>query len=169
MIDNQIVKALECCAKLTHNSWGDNMKICEKECPYKANCYDEEKNINMIADVLDLINRQQAEIERLSKKNEELAEILSDTIRIRYAECKAETIKEFAERLKEICRKRQYVITEKTNFGVVNKQYLQVVDKSDIDNLVKEMTGTDFTKMFIEVEELEAIPNNEKEMVGDTE
>ena len=48
---------------------------------------------------INLINRQKAEIEALQKKVEELSEVLSDTIRIRYAECKAEAIKEFADNL----------------------------------------------------------------------
>ena len=96
------------------------------------------------------INRQQAEIENyshnikqltdenliLSQKRANIFEILNANEKGRIR-----GIKEFAERLKEICRKRQYVITEKTNFGVINKQYLQVVDKNDIDNLVKEMVG----------------------------
>lgn len=51
--------------------------------------------------VLDLINRQKAEIERLNKKVEELSDVLSDTIKIRYAEAKAEAYKDFAEHLKE--------------------------------------------------------------------
>lgn len=51
--------------------------------------------------VLDLINRQKAEIERLNKKVEELSNVLSDTIKIQYAEAKAEAYKDFAEHLKE--------------------------------------------------------------------
>ena len=51
--------------------------------------------------VFALITRQQAEIERLQKKVEELSEVLSDSIRIRYKEAKSEAVKEFAERLKE--------------------------------------------------------------------
>ena len=68
MTDNQIIKALECCKKLTHNGWGENQKICEEECPYKANCYNEGKNINMISDTLDLINRQKAELDQYAKE-----------------------------------------------------------------------------------------------------
>jgi DNA repair exonuclease SbcCD ATPase subunit len=54
---------------------------------------------------------------------------------------KAEAIKEFAERLKAECRQDRYAIQTSTKFGVVDKQYLRVVDESDIDNLVKEMVG----------------------------
>ena len=81
-----------------------------------------------VKEIIAILNYQQAEIERLSKKNEELAEILSDTIRIRYAECKAEAIKEFAERLKEDFKKS-------TLWGLIS------FDR--IDNIVKEMVGDD--------------------------
>ena len=115
MIDNEIVKALEC-----HASDAEFCKLCpltnEEWC-----------SVKLARNTLDLINYQQAEIERLSKKNEELAEILSDTIRIRYAEAKAEAIKEFAERLQQRTRP--------------TLEYCEVVLGSDIDNLVKEMVG----------------------------
>ena len=80
---------------------------------------------SFIKEILDLINRQQAEIERLQKKVEELSEVLSDTIRIRYAEAKAEAVQEFAERLK---------------FKFNNITYSQPCEYI-IDNLVKEMEG----------------------------
>ena len=44
-------------------------------------------------------NRQKAKIKRLQNKVEELSEVLSDTIRIRYAEAKAEARKEVIEKL----------------------------------------------------------------------
>jgi polyhydroxyalkanoate synthesis regulator phasin len=72
-----------------------------------------------------LIERQKAEIERLNKKVEELSEVLSDTIRIRYAECRAVAIKEFAERLKPFADADD------------------VDTHNIIDNLVKEMVGED--------------------------
>lgn len=77
---------------------------------------------------LDLINRQKAEIEKLNKKVEELSEVLSDTIRIRYAEAKSEAIKEFVERLKELS----------TQGFWETDAYVGV---EQIDNLVKEMIG----------------------------
>lgn len=48
MTDNEIIKALECC----------NKDDCDN-CPYKRNCK------NVMCDVLDLINRQQAEYNNL--------------------------------------------------------------------------------------------------------
>lgn len=79
----------------------------------------------------DIINHQQAEIERKDKKIEELSEVLSDTVRIRYAEAKAEAIKEFAERLKE----------ESNFIGLDGRKRLDLVTTKTIDNLVKEMIG----------------------------
>lgn len=120
MEDRNIIKALECCYT-TGTS-------CE-ECPMYN--FDECNDVLMAKYVRDLINRQQAEIERLSKKNEELAEILSDTIRIRYAEAKTEAIKEFAERL-----------TDRADLVKVNDfDSKYAISQDDIDNLVKEMVG----------------------------
>lgn len=61
----------------------------------------QEKYTQKLDAALDLIIYQKVEIEKLNKKVEELSEVLSDTIRIRYAEAKSEAIKEFAEKLKE--------------------------------------------------------------------
>lgn len=97
-------------------------------------CHDEYNEIRvdeLLLIALDLINRQQAEVERLQKKVEELSEVLSDTIRIRYSEAKSEAIKEFAERLKE--KQKQINITYNLDYDVVFV--------SEIDNLVKEMVG----------------------------
>lgn len=77
--------------------------------------------------VLDLINRQKAEIERLNKKVEELSDVLSDTIRIRYTEAKTEAYKEFAEKLKE---------NAMTKFD-----WNDYIDIEEVDNILKEMIG----------------------------
>lgn len=124
MTDNEIIKALEIC----RNENG----ICS-DCPYSddyTNC-----NTRIAKDVLDIINRQKAEVERL---REETAELIDD----RYAtqllchlikkeddtrNVRSDAIKEFAERLK----------------GHAEPQYpwLYTVDVDFIDNLVKEMVG----------------------------
>ena len=58
MTDTEIIKALECCSKPV-------IEECCSECPYhlggQENCH------KLLGDILDLINRQQAEIERLKK------------------------------------------------------------------------------------------------------
>lgn len=56
MTDNEIIKALECCFNNNGN--------CTEECPLRHNneCWK-----ILSSSTLDLINRQQAEIERLGK------------------------------------------------------------------------------------------------------
>ena len=95
LTDNEIIKALECCPL-------DDIGGCRK------------------IDALDLINRQKSEIERLTRENQSFADIGK-----LYSEIKFETIKEFAERLKEMP-------------SVTNCEYEWF--HLDIDNLVKEMT-----------------------------
>ena len=127
MTDNDIIKALECCS--VHP-----MKC--KKCPYKGNecCTNAHRK-----DALDLINRQNAEIERL--KNTPFCRVIIDEEKIRelvnekvqeyeldIKAIKAEAIKEFAERLKGYFE--TYADTEEANAVYV---------KNLIDNLVKEM------------------------------
>lgn len=88
----------------------------------------QEKYVQALNAALDLIIYQKVEIEKLNKKVEELSEVLSDTIRIRYAEAKSEAIKEFAEKLKEIS----------TQGFWETDAYVGV---EQIDDLVKEMVG----------------------------
>ena len=102
MTDNEIIKALETCIL------GD-CDVCNCKCGSVGDCRD---TLNKHS--LDLINRQQAEIERLEKHTE------------MYHEVRAEAIKEFAEKLK----KRFYLIAGRC-----------VVNVYQIDNLVKEMVG----------------------------
>ena len=108
LTDNEIKKALECCS---------NAEPCEN-CPYQKQC--DETDLAEIA--LDLINRQQAEIERLQKENNQFSDIGK-----MYSEIKSEAIKEFAEKLKE-----QAYLTDHKVYAVL---------RDDIDNLVKEMVG----------------------------
>ena len=64
MTDKEIIKALECCRKKTV------FEKCPIDCPmykFDGDCFD-----LMQTDIIDLINRQQAEIERLQKENTEL-------------------------------------------------------------------------------------------------
>lgn len=89
-----------------------------------------------------LINRQQAKIERLKKENKILS-INADTAfqdGLNYAEqmkagIKSESVKEFAERLKN-------KIEIDLSCGVDSAYYLDDVLFNDIDNLAKEMVGT---------------------------
>ena len=61
MTDNDIIKALECCTVCS------SIETCGRcpyaECPTRKGCVGE-----MVKDALDLINRQKAEIERLTEE-----------------------------------------------------------------------------------------------------
>ena len=79
---------------------------------------------------LDLINRQQTEIEKL-KEEIQITKDAYTMLQTKNEIIKSEAIKEFAERLKEKSFKtiRNYGLTK------------DVVEVCDIDNLVKEMVG----------------------------
>ena len=81
------------------------------------------------------IETANAEIERLKKKVEELSEVLSDSIRIRYKEVQSEAVKEFAERLKEKSGKVEMVCSG----ALVQRDY--TISEKTLDNLLKEMVG----------------------------
>lgn len=135
--DNEIKKALERLEN-TKDYLKEQYQEQVKKCPYpelkpiaKQTYEDNKKAFDIAIKAIEEINRQKAEIERLTNKVEELSEVLSDTIRIRYAEAKAEAYKEFAERLKEKLHLN----------GVVMGSNCAIVEDTDIDNLLKEMVG----------------------------
>ena len=113
MTDNEIIKALSICS----NENG----ICS-ECPYSddyTNC-----NTRIAKDALDLINRQQSEIERLNKvyqANQQLINALNKS----YFLAKSEAYKEFAKLLRRQSFDRLYVSVD------------------EINNLLKEIVGDD--------------------------
>lgn len=108
MTDNEIIKALKCLC-------GDEIPC--KDCAYKSDAFSCRRMTAI--DTLDLINRQQAEIERLQKYNTEVAyKHYNDGIN--------DGIKEFANRLKDK--------------SLTKWDYHDAVDIAEIDNLVKEMT-----------------------------
>lgn len=155
MIDNEIIKALECCSqeyKCTYCPF-------EPEYPYCSRI--------LTKNVLEFINRQQAEIERLKDeaskaRRKALLEASSkfaghsdyhgDTILCKLicmaegkeveiakpldkSEIKSETIKEFAERLKE----KAYIF--ENGFEANEDRMVKVVTLKDIDNLLKKNGG----------------------------
>ncbi len=114
MTDNEIIKALECCYLY-------DVMFCDK-CPNKDTCGE----IDVAESAIDLINRQKAEIERLTDTLK--ATIAGQETLQRYiATAKAEAIKEFAERLK-------FNVT-----GIPWCEYGPV--HREVDKLVKEMVG----------------------------
>lgn len=87
MTDKEIIKALECIAS--------KKDVLCKNCTYNK-YHLMECHRTASKDAIDLINRQQAEIERLQTENNQFADIGK-----MYSEIKTEAIKEFAERLCE--------------------------------------------------------------------
>ena len=147
MTDNEIIKALECC--ISHKGF----EACESSCPFYEQEMCLEDGDALLKYSLDLINRQQAEIERLKAENQsikycyERAKSYNDTLAESCEKnCKkfnmttrAEAIKEFAERLK-----RRFAYDPNYN-NVVNN--VASVFREGIDDLVAEMTGETFTKV----------------------
>lgn len=85
MTDNEIIKAIECCA----------MNKCDK-CSIKYECRGNKIRATVIIAAFDLINRQKERIEELEKS--ELSKAMtfnSDTIK----RCSAEAIREFSKYL----------------------------------------------------------------------
>ena len=117
LTDNEIIKALECC------------------CTYKGKCIDcpafvkvDRSNCKQVLlGAIEIITRQQAEIERLKKSNEMFTDIGK-----MYSEIKSEAYKEFAERLKE-----------KSSSRFDYSELVFEISEYDIDNLVKEMVCDD--------------------------
>ena len=108
MTDNEIIKALECQAV---------QRVCG-DCPLRIR-----------------LGKQKEVNERLKSKVEELSELISHKIHIRYEEAKVEAIKEFAERVKDFMN--DVPMHSEEDFIYVD--YFELRDK--IDNLVKEMVG----------------------------
>ena len=103
MTDKDIIKALERCK---------NYEDCN-ECPYIKCLTDKGCLGGLLTDTLNLINRRQVQIKELEERLNNI---------------KAEAVKEFAERLKDMS---EHFGEEKENF----------VSEEHIDNLAKEMIG----------------------------
>ena len=148
MTDNEIIKALECCDFT-------DIKACE-ECPlyHTFHC-----SFVIIDKTLDLVNRQNAEIERLKQENKEYCE---DNRIIAYQrnqrdkeiralhnqlnglnfmdkQIKSEAIKEFAERFSKALSEFDMSSVGLPDYDRGYKDCMTAI-KDTIDNLVKEMT-----------------------------
>lgn len=131
----EIVKALECCGI-------SGTYVCDEKCPMFDNeikgMSDCKRALNLSA--AKLINRQQAEIERLQTalfKQEETMQIIAKEKQQYFDElqtAKAEAVREFADRLKEKCHNYYPSIDS----YCVSRKAVAVMD---IENLVKEMAG----------------------------
>ena len=137
MTDDEIIKALECCCFTDTNA-------CE-ECPL-YNTFD--CSFVIIDKTLDLVNRQNAEIERLKQENKEYCE---DNRIIAYQrnqrdkeiralhnqlnglnfmdkQIKSESVKKFAEKLKDKAIRRQEFIGE---LAIDDVEYVKTQDISE--------------------------------------
>ena len=118
MKDDEIVKALECCKGGIDNC---------KKCPYGlGECLNDNYESVLMKDALDLINRKNAEVERL-KDGIKFERERVDNIPNLLLQAKTEAIKEFAERLR-----KQATVDDDSTWWIAN---------IDVDNLVKEMAG----------------------------
>lgn len=121
MTDNEIIKALMRC---TQEGGG-----C-RNCPHNEEC---ERGDSLMILVLDLINRQKAEIDRSNHIRAELSKIWIDIAKREtgYVElARAEAIKEFAEKLETRLA---------NNTDICAMVHQSIVEQ--IDNLAKEMIG----------------------------
>jgi hypothetical protein len=137
MTDEQIVKAFKIC-----NS--ENLG-CEDDCPFIEIC--KKDNGKLYRAIIDLIKRQQAEIESLEADYENVYKQASADILASIADggtscewCidnhRAEAVREFAEKLTNIiCEK-----IEKSMSNPNGDNYFITDVYTDIDNLVKEIT-----------------------------
>ena len=145
MTDNDIKKALECCSR----NGTSNTYCCD--CSYEDY---EDCGARQSKDALDLINRQQAEIEKLKRDCTDIDKFARDICKERLlngstiasfgdlqnyiGKQKTEVIKKFAHQLKILLetKAKLYSLSDKDcEFAIVQSTALKTVD-----NLVKEMT-----------------------------
>ena len=136
MTEKEIIKGLACCSNASWSSCHD--------CPCREKQFQNHCAFTLSGDALDLIKRQQAEIEELEaeidKQYEQAEADILGNLPQGGASChwcidkhKAYAIKEFAERL--------ILVEETTAINCTTNE--KVVRVSDIVNLVKEMVGAD--------------------------
>ena len=160
MTDNEIIKALECCVEC--DTYFDE---CVDGCPLR-----EVNDCTLVLRriILDLINRQKAEIERLEEENKKqklVLENINDTIHplpfvtdfdVAMSQAKSEAIKEFAEQVQEEITNALHsnykargekaqeipIYTESEFLSYCSGKIDCLRGLADfIDNLVKEMAG----------------------------
>ena len=139
MTDKDIKKALECCVsdkytcsdcpyEDTKHIIGEEYEIMPNGKSYDAWSCDEWLKL----DLFDLINRLQAENERLTIRLRKVEHQLDDAMKM-YNIIKAEAYKEFAERLKAY--KVDMYSNDEVCYSVIS------ISPEELDNLLKEMGG----------------------------
>lgn len=138
MTDNEIIKALECC------------RDCNcKECP----CYkviDGEMRCTEIdeKEILDLINRQKAEVEALyeinAKSDEEISELRKELLkRQNLEESFINSTKQFDKRLEKTVKLERAEAIKEFAKMLIDKAQKGVIYSMDIPDYVIEMVGDD--------------------------
>lgn len=124
--DEEIIRNYEWCIGCTSDRC--------RECTMDEEGFCEEELQDL---VLDLINRQKVEIERLQKEVNLVSALFQD-LQERTDEIKAEAYKEFAEKIKKSIKENVDEAWHRDDGnGIYDAEY--VLD--DIDNLLKEMVG----------------------------
>lgn len=132
MTDNELKQAIICCIRSETVADCKKMQcpaLVTQECIFLSRAIDDREDTfycEILRDALDLINRQQAEIEQWKEeanRYQNLYCMSEDDI----GKAKSEAVKEFAERLKDK--------------SLTKWDYHDAVDIEEIDNLVKEMVG----------------------------
>ena len=141
MTDEQIIEALECCVRY------ENHMAC-RGCPFNESGVCEADGLALQKYSLDLIKRQQAEIEELKKVGNKIdslgvvATLMDQKERLVYAknewerEVRAEAVREFAERLAE----HSSFCVAKSDGKELYETKAYIIRAKIIDELVREMT-----------------------------
>ena len=150
LTDNEIIKALECCAKAKTN------EDCKKlKCPFFDDAIDMCGVLNseqiLIANALDLITRQQVEIENLKVENQSLRGA-ANSLKMHYEEARAEI-----ERLKQ-----RNAVYEAANRCIVWQR-----DRRDreIEELHSQIAGLNIYKSKIKAEAYKEFSEKAKEFM----
>ena len=192
LTDNEIVKALECCSKDEINGLniftygGVPMRSLLRYALDLINRLQADaENYKQIAEHQQSVTMDRGfEIKKLKAENERL-----NFVRTRDAQKYNEKISDQAhtncvlydlydKAIKEVKELEGKLKTAKAEaykecIDLVKKKGVKVgvdeicIFENTLDNLSKELVGTDFTQMFMGVKKLEPIPNNEKELVGE--
>jgi hypothetical protein len=126
LTDNEIIKALKHCYE--HKGCSDCLGSLDSE-----NCI---LTKNTEEYIYPIINRLQAENEKLSKEVDRLSQVVlyNDSVtEMKVEEAKAEAYKEFADRLKE----------KKARYNADNFFVIDYIPFKEIDNTLKELVGED--------------------------
>ena len=139
MTDNEIIKAFKDFLIEQVDGYTDHVETGGERYEFI------EKELELLKETDNLINRQKAEIERLVKGFEEVKKGIEEAkvlVAKDIAKARAEAIKEFAERLKnEIISDTAYGCDTNQHTGYYDYQ-IKIGDIPEyIDNLLKEMVG----------------------------